>query len=433
MDPISGDQDAVQRFYDQKSDYEWHRLERHRTEFDVTLRALLDYLPPPPARVLDCGGGPGRYAIELARRGYQVTLFDLSPSNIHFAKEQAYRHEVQLDGYEQGSATDLARFSNHTFEAVLLLGPLYHLLGEADRRKAVSESYRVLADGGRLFAAFISCYAAHRDMACHNPLELIADTKISESILTTGCLYPRSGDGNEFVAYFAHPTEVAPLFWSLGFEVETILGLEGLVSLNEEAVNQLEGRPWHTWVDLNYRVAADPCLHGGVEHLLAVSTKPRWRSVLRRVVRILNGEGLQYKIVGGASIVLNGVLQPVKDLDIETNQDGAYRFQELFYAHMLTPVSLSESEMYRSHFGRFEIEGVPVEVMGDLQRRAGQGWVPTWANTENSVDLEGVEVRVSSLEEETLAYIRRGRLERAARCLALCNHVRLMEIIQAYF
>jgi len=51
---------------------------RHRTEFAVTMRALADHLPPPPARVLDCGGGPGRYAIELARQGYEVTLFDLS-------------------------------------------------------------------------------------------------------------------------------------------------------------------------------------------------------------------------------------------------------------------------------------------------------------------------------------------------------------------
>ena len=47
---------------------------RHRTEFAVTKRALADYLPPPPARILDCGGGPGYYAIALTQQGYEVTL-----------------------------------------------------------------------------------------------------------------------------------------------------------------------------------------------------------------------------------------------------------------------------------------------------------------------------------------------------------------------
>ena len=59
----------IERYYDRDPGCEWERLERHRTEFAVTMRALLEYLPPPPASVLDCGGGPGRYAIELKRDG----------------------------------------------------------------------------------------------------------------------------------------------------------------------------------------------------------------------------------------------------------------------------------------------------------------------------------------------------------------------------
>jgi ubiquinone/menaquinone biosynthesis C-methylase UbiE len=76
-DPIV---EVIRRYTDKRTEQEWERLGRHRTEFAVTIRALAGHLPPPPARVLDCGGGPGRYAIELARRGYDVTLFDLSPA-----------------------------------------------------------------------------------------------------------------------------------------------------------------------------------------------------------------------------------------------------------------------------------------------------------------------------------------------------------------
>lgn len=62
----------VERFYDQNPQYEWERLERHRTEFAVTMRVLEDYLPQPPAKILDVGGGPGRYAIALTQRGYKT-------------------------------------------------------------------------------------------------------------------------------------------------------------------------------------------------------------------------------------------------------------------------------------------------------------------------------------------------------------------------
>ena len=125
--------DQIAAFYDQDPQHEWERMERHRTEFAVTLRALQEYLPPPPAAILDCGGGPGRYAIELARRGYAVILFDLSEGNLALARQKAEEAGVTLAGYEHGSALDLVRFADQTFDAVLLLGPLYHLVEEAER------------------------------------------------------------------------------------------------------------------------------------------------------------------------------------------------------------------------------------------------------------------------------------------------------------
>jgi len=160
---------VIRQYYDQQAEREWERLARHRTEFAVTMRALRDHLPPPPAHLLDCGGGPGRYAIELVRAGYTVTLFDLSSENLQLAETKAAEVGVALAGYEQGTATDLSRFPDASFDAVLLMGPLYHLLEEEDRRQALTEAYRVLRPGGPLFAAFISRYAGLRYAAAHEP------------------------------------------------------------------------------------------------------------------------------------------------------------------------------------------------------------------------------------------------------------------------
>lgn len=417
-------------YYDRQPEFEWERLERHRTEFAVTLRALAEHLPPPPARVLDCGGGPGRYALELARRGYDVTLFDLSSENLRLAEQKASEAGLTLAAYEQGTATDLSRFSGETFDAVLLMGPLYHLLESAARVGALAEAYRVLKPGGPLLAAFISRYAPIRYAVANEPSWPLEQPELLEGILTTGVLPRRGAQDIEFVAHFAHPTEVVPLCRGAGFEVLSVLGVEGLVSMIEDQVNALSGMAWETWVDLNYRVAPDPSIHGCVEHLLVVAHKPRWRAVLRQIVRRLDQAGVSYKVGGGASIALHGVPVPVKDLDIGTTVKDAYRFQDLFPQRVVEPVSLRENAVYRSHLGRFDFDGVLVEVMGDLHRREGESWVPTESRTETTVDLEGVPVRVAWLEEQVLAYIRRGRLERAAQCLRHCDQARLLALLR---
>jgi hypothetical protein len=68
--------------------------------------------------------------------------------------------------------------------------------------------------------------------------------------------------------------------------------------------------------------------------------------------------------------------------------------------------------------------------MGDLHRREGELWTPTWNRTLDLIDLDGTPVRVSWLEEETLSYIRRGRMERATQCLPKCDPERLLRLMR---
>ena len=433
---------AVQNLYNSAPEREWQRMERHRTEFAVSLRALDAHLPLAPARVLDCGGGPGRYAIALAQRGYDVTLFDLSPELLVLAREKADEAGVTLRGFEQGTATDLSRFADDSFDAVLLMGPLYHLLNETERKQALAEAYRVVKPGGPVFAAFITRYAAHIDAVAHYPERAVEEAQDYLQIAQTGLLPPRpDGDAADgvvaFTAYFAHPTEVAPLCRSVGLDVDTVLGVEGLVSLREELVNALGGDAWEFWVDVNYQIAHDPVVHGGVEHLLAVCRKPRWRSTLKRIVATLDDAGIAYVVVGGAALALRGLPVPVNDVDIEMAVEDAYRCQDLFAAHevgrppyVVDPVAFREGEQARSHFGRFAFDGLRVEIMADLHWRKGDRWAPTFLTTRATVDLDGTPVSVLELEEEALAYLRRGRLERLALCLPHCDPERFSALFQ---
>lgn len=426
---MSTEPEQIARYYDAQPEQEWERMDQHRTEFGITLRALAERLPPPPADILDCGGGPGRYSLELARQGYRMTLFDLSAGNLALARRKAAEAGLELQAFEQGTALDLSRFATEQFDVVLLMGPLYHLLEEHERLQALREAYRVLKPGGVLFAAFIARYAAHIDLAERNPNWILVKPEDGERILATGQLPWRGSGEPVFVAYFAYPTEVEPLCRKGGFEVETVLALEGLVAQAEEEINALGEEAWQAWLDVNYRVATDPSIHGGAEHLLAVAVKPRWKAALRRVAACL-AAGVRYRVVGGASVSLHGLPLTVKDVDLELDAEGAYRFQELFAAEATLPVAWREGDTYRSHFGRFLIDGVQFDVSGDLERREGEAWVPTWTRTEAVVDLEGTPLPVSWLEEETLAYLRRKRLDRAALCLPHCDPERLLGLMR---
>lgn len=431
---MTGYSDPIERYYDAQVDSEWERMDRHRTEFALTMRTLKRYLPPPPCRLLDCGGGPGRYSIELAKLGYQVTLFDLSRANLDTARRKSNEAGVQLAGYEKGTAVDLSRFEDKTFDAVLMLGPLYHLLDVSDRKKAVQEASRVIKPGSPLFAAFICRYAGLRYVASEEAEKILQYTKLIDSILEKGYMPPGDPTGQGFQAYVAHPNEIEPLLKGQTLDVKEIIGVEGLVSQIDAVVNTLEGEAWDAWVNLNEHVSRDPSLLGATEHILAVALKPAWRSVLKTIVKKLDDHEIPYVVTGGTSAALHGASVRVKDIDIELDEQGAYRFQELFNEYLERPVSIREGDKetirYRSAFGMFRMDGIQVEVMGGTQRWENNRWVDTFSLTRELLELDGYPVQVTWLEEEVLAYIRRGRIERAAVCLQHCDAKRLQGLVK---
>lgn len=260
----------VEIYYDGQAENEWQRLERHRMEFSMTMRALEEYLPLPPQEVLDIGGGPGRYTIALAKQGYHVTLADLSTSCLKLAEQKAGEARVTIKAVVRANAMELAQFSAESFGIVLLMGPLYHLLEADDRKPAVREAWRVLKPGGYLVVSFITRFAPFHDSARENPGLVTADPAYAWRLLHTG----RHDNGVGFTrAYFTHPDEVEPLMKSVGLKTVQILGVEGVTSDNEELINQLSGAEWDLWVDLNYAMGKDPYLWGASNHLLYIGTK----------------------------------------------------------------------------------------------------------------------------------------------------------------
>jgi ubiquinone/menaquinone biosynthesis C-methylase UbiE len=231
---------------------------------------MSEHLPRPPCAVLDIGGGPGRYAIELARRGYRVTLLDVSGESLKLARQKASEAHVSLVDTVHANALDLAVLGSASFDAVLLMGPLYHLLSHEERVQAIQEAMRVLKPGGKLFASFITRFAPFRYVANGEPAWLAENPGYALQLVETG-IHERPTDFAR--AYYVHPGEVAPLMEACGLRTLKLVGCEGVVAGHEDKVNELTGAAWEAWVTLNYRLGQDPALHGASDHLLYVGER----------------------------------------------------------------------------------------------------------------------------------------------------------------
>lgn len=260
-----------EHFYDQYAQREWERLERHKTEFAVTMRALQEHLPPPPARIVDIGGGPGRYAIALAKLGYQVTLVDLSGKSLALAAEKAAAAQVNIEQLIHANALDLGMIPTNTYQAAIILGPLYHLLEHKERVQAIQEARRVVEPGGIVGAAFITRFAPFRQAAVDEQEWLFDEHDYAIELLASGVHTQTTMFAN---AYFINPEDVLPLMETVGLQTKLLIGVEGIVAGHEDGVNALQGSTWDAWVDLNYQLGRDASLYGASDHLLYIGQNP---------------------------------------------------------------------------------------------------------------------------------------------------------------
>ena len=271
----SSDIAKVRRWYDGRAAWQWDWTDRNPVEYGVTLRTLREYLPPPPARLLDTGGGPGRYAIALAQQGYRVTLFDLSGAALDLARQKASERGVALDGYVEGTATDLSAFAAGSFDVALALGPLYHLLALEERTCVRDELRRVLAPGGIAVAGFLSRFTPLRFGAFNHPHRLTASRPETQDFLKTGVMI-LSGDptisGGWVDAYCERPDVIVP-FMEPAFETLDLVGAEGIFSMIQDKVRDTPPEDWDGFVELNFQLGREPSLIGAAEHLLYVGRR----------------------------------------------------------------------------------------------------------------------------------------------------------------
>jgi len=241
----------VRDTYNKDVPLEWERLLRHPVEYAITRRYLDRYIKSGD-KVLDIGGGPGRYALYLAEKGCDVTLLDLSDANIVFAKGRAAEQNLAITAI-CGDACFADTLVSGRYDHVLLMGPLYHLPEEADRIKAVNAAIRLLKTNGLLFSAFISSYAAVWDYLARVP-ETILDPE--EDIYYTRMSKDEDFSGLSFTqTHFIRPKGVVSFMEKFPIKKLHLIGGESILALREPELTQEPPEVLEKWIDF----AADLC------------------------------------------------------------------------------------------------------------------------------------------------------------------------------
>ena len=274
--------DAVRAYYASFGEREWARLENPddgAVEFAVTCHTLATYLPP-NARVLDIGGGPGRYTIWLAQRGHRAVLADLSPELLSIARSKIdqFGVGVMVEEIVEADACDLSHWADDSFDAVLCLGPFYHLPDPQDRHRAATELGRVLRPEGLAFVAFMPRYAfLRRTLAISDERRHLAQPDFVARLLEDG-VFINNIPGRFTNGYGVRPEEVAPFFEQYGFTTLVLLGTESVIADIQRALFELatsDPVAYQAAFDIIVRVASDPSILGVAVHLLYVGSNSR--------------------------------------------------------------------------------------------------------------------------------------------------------------
>ncbi|WP_314588616.1 class I SAM-dependent methyltransferase [Paenibacillus terrigena] len=260
----------VIQFYETVDEEQRFKRNSRRVEFITTIHAL-EPLIHKSSKLLDLGAGTGSYSFYYAEKGLEVTAIDVTPGNIEKinAKKADFPH-IQLDEV-LGDATDLSAYTSESFDAVLCLGPYYHIVDAGARKSLIQESLRVLRPGGILAIAYINKYSVVPMLVKKLP-GFIQEGTIRK-VMQDDCIH--GGDPEAFWtdSYYTTPDELEA--YMCQFQINTIdhLGTDGLSHTISDEVDDLSDDQFQTYMKYHLETCREASILGISTHGLYICRK----------------------------------------------------------------------------------------------------------------------------------------------------------------
>lgn len=265
--------EEVKKYYDENAEIEFNRLSNpySSVEFLSTMFLMNKYFPN-KGEVCDIGCGTGRYSIELLKKGYNVTLFDISQKELDIAKSQIEQANLKAEGYICEDASNLNVLKSETYDVVLLMGPMYHVLKKDERLNILGQAKRILKKGGIILAAYLNSWGIIKS----------GITEFSDTFSDIKNVYAYFGeqsvkDNPGFTsAYFSTPIKAVNEVKNSGFEVISYAGAESFISGLEKEMIDLHNDKPEVYKNI-MKAAAESCefpqYRDATEHIHLIAKK----------------------------------------------------------------------------------------------------------------------------------------------------------------
>ena len=246
---------------DSRFDPRWCRI-----EYLTTLHYIRRYLQPGD-KVLEIGAGTGRYSLALAKEGYDVTSVELVPHNLDILRSKI-TEDMSIHTME-GNALDLSVLPDETFDMTLLLGPMYHLFSDEDKRRALSEALRVTKRGGIVMVAYC--------IIDGSLINYVFRQGLYHEMVEKGSLDPETlqihGEKGGFLFEHIRKPDIDRLM--NGFSVQRLhyVATDGIASFLERDLDAMDEEMWQAVMRYQLIVCEREDMVGATDHSLDIMRK----------------------------------------------------------------------------------------------------------------------------------------------------------------
>ena len=236
-----------------------HGIVEYTTAMKYIKRYLKKFKNP---QIIDIGAGTGKYSIELANMGYNVTAVELVKHNLMTIKKNSTKVNTIL-----GNAINLKKINDNSYDIVILFGPMYHLISDEDKIKALNEAKRITKPNGYIF---ISYYMNEYAIIKHGFME----KKIKESLK------------NDLVDKNFHITPKNTDLYSMGrledinkykntarLKRVKILSQDGPTDYIRKYINDLDDEEFSIYINYHLSICERKELLGSSSHILDILKK----------------------------------------------------------------------------------------------------------------------------------------------------------------
>lgn len=255
--------DELEKYYN-KFNEDKRLLSRHgRVEFSVAMDYIHEAIGDRKnLDIIDIGAGTGRYSVLLADEGHNVTAVEYVNKNVSQIKMKSSKVVAK-----QGTALNLKKFKDESFDVALLFGPTYHLFTHEDKLKAITEAKRILKKGGYLLIMYLMNEYAVITYAFKegNLQKVLAENKLDENFQTITT--------KEDLYSYVRLEEINKLADESGMTRHKIIGVDGATDYIRPVLNKMTEQDFEIYIKYQKSICERPELLGASSHILDILQK----------------------------------------------------------------------------------------------------------------------------------------------------------------